>query len=98
MMWGVSSSAWSNWSKRQSEMKSHKVTHLLSFNEPDISSQANMDPNYAAQVFMEQIMPYKYQGIKVGAPAIAWDIDWLDTFMHALWNKGGNVDFITVHW
>lgn len=42
----------------------------LSFNEPDVDSQANMDSYYAADLYMQQIQPWTSKGTKLGSPAI----------------------------
>lgn len=96
MFWGPSN--WGKWNTRVSEMKKKKPGHLMAFNEPDISSQSNMNPYYAAQLFMEQIYPWSYQGVKVGTPAIAFNLDWMQTFLSEVRNKGGHVDFMCIHW
>ncbi|KAJ7194036.1 glycosyl hydrolase catalytic core-domain-containing protein [Mycena pura] len=96
MFWGPSS--WDKWNQRKSEMNKKKPAHLLGFNEPDVDSQANMDPNYAAQVYYDEIVPWGWKGVKIGSPAVAWDLDWMDTFLTALRKKGGYVDFVVLHW
>lgn len=96
MFWGPSK--WDKWSARLSEMKKKTPKHLMAFNEPDVRSQSNMDPNYAAQLYMEQINPWGKKGVKLGSPAIVWNLDWMETFLNAVKKKGGHVDFICLHW
>jgi len=72
--------------------------HLLGFNEPDISSQANMSPASAADTWMKEIHPYAAKGVKLGSPAVAWNLDWTASFLAELKKRGGHVDFVTVHW
>jgi hypothetical protein len=96
MFWGPSK--WSLWSQRLSEMHQRKPQALMAFNEPDVSSQSNMDPNYAAQLYMEQINPWKNEGVRLGSPAIVWNLSWMATFLNAVQSKGGHVDFICLHW
>jgi len=96
MFWG--SKKWDKWNSRKAEMKKKTPKHLLGFNEPDISSQGDMDPNYAAQVWMDEIHPWAAKGVKLGSPAVAWDLNWMKSFLDALKKKGGHVDFITIHW
>lgn len=96
MFWGPSK--WGLWNQRQSQMKNNPPKYLLTFNEPDVSSQANMNPYYAAQLWMEQIHPWSKKGVKIGSPAIAWDLNWLDTFTKELNKRGGHYDFVCVHW
>jgi len=96
MFWGAKK--WDKWNSRKAEMKKKTPKHLLGFNEPDIGSQGNMDPNYAAQVWMDEIQPWANKGVKLGSPAVAWDLDWMAKFLSAIKKKGGHVDFITIHW
>lgn len=94
--WGPAK--WSQWNSRVSEMNAKKPQHLMAFNEPDVSSQSNMDPNYAAQLYMEQIQPWGNKGVSLGSPAIVWKLDWMQTFLNGVKNRGGRVDFICIHW
>lgn len=96
MFWGPSKM--DDWNARLAEMKQNTPAYLLAFNEPDIESQANMDPSSAAQLYMDQINPWASKGTKLGSPAIAWSIDWMSTFLSEVDKKGGQVDFICVHW
>lgn len=96
MFWG--SSKWNLWDERVAEMNKKTPKHLLAFNEPDVKGQANMDPNYAAQVYMEQIFPWSKKGVLLGSPAIVWNLDWMATFLSAIEKKGGHVDFVDLHW
>lgn len=96
MFWGPSQ--WGSWNTRVSEMNKKLPKHLMAFNEPDISSQSNMNPYYAGQLFMEQIFPWSKKGVLVGSPAIAWNLDWMGTFLGEVSKRGGHVDFICVHW
>ena len=96
MFWG--SSKWSEWKARVSEMEKKTPTHLLAFNEPEVSSQANMDPDYATQVYMEELYPWASRGVLLGSPAIVYNIEWMDAFLNAVWKKGGDVDFVCIHW
>jgi hypothetical protein len=70
----------------------------MAFNEPDISSQANMNPYYAAQLYMEQIYPWAAKGTQLGSPAIAYNLNWMGTFLSEVSKRGGHVDFICIHW
>ncbi|KAJ7093301.1 glycosyl hydrolase catalytic core-domain-containing protein [Mycena belliarum] len=96
MFWGPSK--WDKWNARKSEMNKKLPKYLLGFNEPDISSQANMNPAYAAQVWMQEIHPFGARGVKLGSPAVAWNLDWTAQFLGELKKRGGYVDFVTVHW
>jgi hypothetical protein len=94
--WGPKN--WDKWNQRVAEMKKKQPTYLLGFNEPDISSQANMSPSYAAQVYKEQIVPWGYKGVNLGSPAIAYDLDWMGDFIKNLNNRGGYINFVVLHW
>ncbi|KAJ7597857.1 glycosyl hydrolase catalytic core-domain-containing protein [Mycena floridula] len=96
MFWG--SKSWDKWNTRKAEMKKKTPQHLLGFNEPDISSQANMSPSYAADVWMQEIHPWAAKGVKLGSPAIAWDLNWMDNFLKEIKKRGGHIDFMTLHW
>jgi len=96
MFWGPSKQ--SQWRARVAEMKKHKPQHLMAFNEPDVQGQANMDPNYAASVYMKEIYPWSQKGVSLGSPAVVWDLDWMDTFLNAVQQKGGHIDFMCLHW
>jgi hypothetical protein len=71
---------------------------LLSFNEPDMSGQANMTPAQALSLW-PQLMA---TGLKLGSPAVATGGatpgGWLDQFMSGAAARGYRVNFITLHW
>lgn len=72
--------------------------NLLTFNEPDLPSQANMTPEQALDLWPQ----LEKTGLPLGAPAVATDADkpdgWLDRFMKGAAERGLRVDFIPVHW
>ncbi|KAJ6567121.1 glycosyl hydrolase catalytic core-domain-containing protein [Mycena capillaripes] len=96
MFWGTSK--WDKWSSRKAEMAKHTPQHLLGFNEPENSRQANMSPTNAADVWMQEIHPWAAKGVKLGSPAVAGNLDWTMSFLDELKKRGGHVDFVTVHW
>jgi hypothetical protein len=71
---------------------------LLSFNEPDMSGQANMSPAQALSLW-PQLMA---TGLRLGSPAVATGGatpgGWLDQFMSGARSRGYRVNFITLHW
>ncbi len=71
---------------------------LLGFDEPDLSSQANMSVAQALDLW-PQLMA---TGMTLGSPAVADDGatpgGWLDQFMTGAKARGYRVNFITVHW
>jgi len=96
MFWGASK--WSSWQQRVAEMNKKTPQHLMAFNEPEISGQANMSPAYAAKVYMQEIFPWSKKGVRLGSPAIVYDLKWMDAFLQAIQQQGGHVDFICCHW
>lgn len=73
-------------------------TELLSFNEPDLASQANMSVEQALDLWPQ----LEATGMRLGAPAVAFGGDtpggWLDQFMSGAAARGYRVDFIPLHW
>jgi RNA polymerase sigma factor (sigma-70 family) len=71
---------------------------LLGFNEPDLSSQANMTVQQALDLWPKLMAT----GMTLGSPAVAYDAatpgGWLDQFMAGAKARGYRVNFITVHW
>lgn len=96
MYWGPRYN--SLWADRKKEITKFKSTRILAFNEPDVAGQANMSPGDAATLFMKELQPYRNQGIKVSSPQIVYNVEWMDSFLKKLRAKGGDVDFMAVHW
>ena len=96
MFWGPS--AWDKWNARKAEMAKKTPAHLLGFNEPEISSQSNLDPGYAASLYMQEIYPWSKKGTKLGSPGIAYNLDWMASFLSNVAKSGGHVDFVVLHW
>lgn len=80
--------------KLAAKVYQEQATIVLAFNEPDLASQANMDPKIAAQLWIEYLEPLRAHGIKLGSPAVtqggAW---WLKQFFQAC-NGSCTTDFI----
>jgi len=72
--------------------------YLLGFNEPDLSSQANMSVTQALDLWPKLAAT----GRTLGSPAVAsGGADpggWLDQFMTDAKQRGYRVDFIALHW
>jgi hypothetical protein len=96
MFWGTE--YWGLWEERVKEMEKKTPAHLMFLNEPDVSSQANIDPYSAATLFMEQIYPWHKKGTLLGGPAMIWNLDWLATFLEQIEKKGGSVHSVCLHW
>ncbi|CCF53816.1 uncharacterized protein UHO2_00906 [Ustilago hordei] len=88
----------SQWKQRKQEMNANVPKALLAFNEPDISGQSSLDPTTAANLWMQEIQPWKKRGVRLGSPQIVWNQDWLQSFMNICKSKGCTVDFIAIHW
>lgn len=79
------------------------TTHVLSFNEPDHSSQANMDPATAAQKHNDA-MAFVADRVLIGSPAVTngpAGLPWLNDFFdacHKTDSQPCNVDFVAFHW
>ena len=63
---------------------------------PDLSSQSNIAPEAAAQLWKANIQPLKAQGYTLVAPAIAYSIPWLQSFIAAC--TGCTVRIISYHY
>lgn len=96
MFWGPK--YWGQWDQELGRMRQSPPKHLMAFNEPDIQGQSNMNPYYAAQLYMEQIQPWASKGTTLVSPAIVWNLNWMATFLNEVHNKGGHVDIIALHW
>ncbi|MCT9934824.1 sigma-70 family RNA polymerase sigma factor [Planotetraspora sp. A-T 1434] len=72
--------------------------YLLSFNEPDMTAQANMTVDEALSLWPKLMKA----GRVLGSPAVAYGGDtpggWLDRFMNGAAERGYRVDFISLHW
>lgn len=76
------------------------IDHLLSFNEPDNSSQSNIP------VIDTAIQRYKVMqktGLRLGSPVVTQDQafgsgKWLTNFMAAAQSQKLRIDFVVVHW
>jgi autotransporter-associated beta strand protein len=108
--WGNSASAtadreyipikWSGTSGTSSINNQHNSAHVLGYNEPDSSSQANMS---VAQAIADWPNMMRW-GLRVGAPAVSdsgvtgQGLDWLYSFMTQANSLGYRVDFIPIHY
>jgi hypothetical protein len=88
MMWGaptdISDTTFLNNIKSLITDQGVNISHVLSFNEPDGPSQyggSNIQPNVAAHVWVNNIMPLKELGIRLGLPAVMYGPAWLKQFL-----------------
>ncbi len=93
MIWGPGSVTAATLSQAR-----HEGPILLGFNEPDMSSQSNMNVS-AALALWPRLMA---TGMRLGSPAVATGAatpgGWLDRFMRGAAARHYRVNFITVHW
>jgi len=72
---------------------------VLTFNEPDLPNQSNLDAAYAAKLWLQYIQPLSMAGVLLGAPAVssaATGRPWLSSFLAAC--TGCTIDFVPLHW
>nr|KAK5443207.1 hypothetical protein LTR18_005885 [Exophiala xenobiotica] len=102
MLWGLN--AVDAWASAAASAISSGAQHALSFNEPDLSTQSNIDPETAATNHIQYMNPLAGQ-VEIGSPAITngagtsplMGIDWLNSFFEAC-NGECKVDFVAFHW
>ncbi|KZF22398.1 glycoside hydrolase family 128 protein [Xylona heveae TC161] len=100
LLWGTSSDFTSQWSEIASSAIENGATHLMSFNEPDQSSQSNLSPSDAASGYKQYMMPFAGKA-KLGSPAVTngggqMGLTWLGNFIEAC--DGCQIDYINLHW
>ncbi|KJA23184.1 glycoside hydrolase family 128 protein [Hypholoma sublateritium FD-334 SS-4] len=94
MQWGTSGIA-----NFASIVKAQGAKTILGFNEPDLSSQSNINATYAATLWKQYINPLSNSGVRLGAPAVSsgsTGLPWLSAFLAAC--SGCTIDFIPLHW
>ncbi|PWY99332.1 glycoside hydrolase, partial [Testicularia cyperi] len=95
--WGPSK--WDKWNAVKAEMDQKGLPeYLLAFNEPDVTGQADLGPKAAAKLWMQELAPYANKGVKVGAPQLCWNLQWLEKFMKQCNKLGCKISFIPLHW
>lgn len=75
------------------------VDHLLSFNEPDNTSQSNVPVDTAVQRYKVMLKT----GLRLGAPVVTQDQafgtgKWLTSFMAKAQTQKVRIDYLPVHW
>ncbi|KAI0011722.1 glycosyl hydrolase catalytic core-domain-containing protein [Xylariaceae sp. FL0662B] len=102
MLWSAAPEHSDDWDAKASAAISKGSNCLLSFNEPDFASQANMAPDVAATQHIKFMNTYAGQA-RIGSPAISstvaanMGIEWLKQFLIACDGKC-QIDFCTAHW
>lgn len=100
MLWGTATDHSGNWDAMVTKALASGSQHLLGFNEPDYSGQANLSPSDAAAGWMQFMQPYASKA-KLGAPATTnggapMGLTWLSNFMTAC--ASCTIDFVPIHW
>ena len=102
MCWGLSSTG--SFAAAASSAIASGSKHVLSFNEPDLSTQSNIDPATAAKNHIQYLNPFSGQA-QIGSPAVTngagssppMGTTWLSEFFTAC-NGECKVDFVAFHW
>lgn len=99
-LWGTSSDFTNDWEKNAQAAIENGSGYLFSFNEPDLSTQANMDAGAAAAGYKEHMMPFAGKA-QLGSPSVTngggeMGLTYLQNFLDAC--DGCQIDFINIHW
>lgn len=99
MLWGLATAADPAWPAAAEAAK-----NVLTFNEPDLGSQANITSIDAAAGYLTYVQPLAGE-VRLGGPAVTnagygtlldIGLGWLDTFLADC--TGCEIDFLPVHW
>jgi hypothetical protein len=101
MLWGLGSHT-NGWTAAATNAIAAGSTALLTFNEPDLSSQSNIDYETAAQGFMDNVQQFAGKA-RLGAPAVTnggapMGLTYMQNFLGACKTKGCTIDFVCIHW
>ncbi|CBQ69934.1 conserved hypothetical protein [Sporisorium reilianum SRZ2] len=95
--WGPSK--WDKWEAVKAELRKRPLPqYMLACNEPDVQGQADVGPQAAAKLWMQELKPFADRGVQVGSPQVCWNMQWLEQFMSECKELGCNVSFIALHW
>lgn len=104
MLWGDAPEHTNNWAANAQKAINSGSTHLLSFNEPDLASQANMSPEAAASGHVQHMNPFAGKA-NICTPAVTnsgspgMGVDWLKKWVSACNNIGGcSYQCASMHW
>ncbi|KAJ4151637.1 hypothetical protein LMH87_012326 [Akanthomyces muscarius] len=104
MLWGPLDVHTSHWDSDAEKALSNGAKAMLSFNEPDMPSQANLSPDAAAKDHAKYFSKYKGRA-QIGSPAVSnsnlagQGIKWLESFVTACSSTPDcHFDFCAVHW
>ena len=99
MLWGLGEQI-QEWHSHAENAILSGATHLLAFNEPDITSQANLTVDAAVAGYLEHMEPFSGR-VKLGSPAVTnggghMGLSWLESFTSRC--TSCTIDFIAIHW
>ena len=104
MLWGEKK--FGDWAASAKSALAAGAKHMLSFNEPDLPEQANMNAATAAAAHIKYMNPYAGQA-KIGSPAVTnggpsggtdgMGLGWMRKFFDRC-NGNCKVDFLAFHW
>jgi len=100
MLWGNAEDVTSTWASNVEAAIKQGSTEVFSFNEPDMDTQADMDPGTAANVFKTYMSPLAGK-VRIGSPSVTngaapMGLAWLSEFMSEC--NDCPMDFVTIHW
>ena len=101
MLWGASSSYTNSWSANAKAAIAGGSTHLLGFNEPDLSSQSNLSPSAAAIAWNTYMQPFAGGNVKLVSPAVTngggeTGLQWMTEFIGNC--TSCQIDAVALHW
>ena len=100
LLWGTSEDFTGPWSDNAQAAIDSGSQYLFSFNEPDMSSQANLSPKDAAEAYKKYMSPFAGKA-KMCAPSVtngggSMGLTWLSNFLDAC--SDCQIDCISIHW
>jgi hypothetical protein len=100
MLWSSDSRLTSTWNSNAKGAIADGASTLLAFNEPDLSTQSNMDVPTAVAAFQQWMQPFACQA-RLAAPAVTnsgppMGLTWLQNFLESCTEC--TIDIIPIHW
>ncbi|KAH0566200.1 hypothetical protein GP486_000398 [Trichoglossum hirsutum] len=100
MIWSLASNLIATWNVNAEAAIGTGSKHLLSFNEPDLSTQSNISPSDAAAGYKRYMQPFAGKA-ELGAPAVTngkapMGLTWLSSFLDEC--SECTIDFVPIHW
>ncbi|KAI9737415.1 MAG: hypothetical protein M1834_009569 [Cirrosporium novae-zelandiae] len=100
MLWGTAATHTTNWAARASAAIASGTTHLLGFNEPDLSTQADMTYSEAVTAWNTYMEPFSGKASLV-SPCVTngaspMGLTWLGNFLDACTDC--TISAIAIHW